>query len=46
MEYKSIDELTLDELRLYKATVEVYGSPAELVEVSELIRKKEQEKNT
>lgn len=46
MEYKSIKELKLDELRLYKATVEIYGSPAELVEVAEMIRKKEQEKTT
>lgn len=46
MKRKNIEELTLDELRLYKATVEVYGSPAELVEVAELIREKEQEKNT
>lgn len=36
-----LKDMTLSELKSYKASVEVYGSPAELIEVIELIKDKE-----
>lgn len=36
-----LDNMTLDQLKLYKASVEVYGTPAELREVISKIRQKE-----
>lgn len=41
-----IDEMNLDELMLYKAAVEVYGTAAELIDVNKLIIRKKQEKST
>lgn len=37
-----LEEMTVDELKAYKASVEVYGTISELVEVCRLIKKKEE----
>lgn len=36
-----LNEMTTDELKAYKASVEVYGTSAELYEVVELIMRRE-----
>lgn len=36
-----LEEMSLDELKAYRASVEVYGTPAELVEVTQLIQEAE-----
>lgn len=35
-----LEQMSIDELMLYKASVEVYGTPAELLEVMQLIDRK------
>ena len=40
---KELKKMTLDELMLYRASVEAYGTSRELYEVSQMIIKKREE---
>jgi len=41
-----LKEMNLEQLKTYKASVEAYGTPAELIEVIAMIRDKERTEET